>query len=113
MGGEKFEVYSAGTEATRVNPLTVKAMQEAGYDLSQHFSKTMDRFLGQHFDYVITVCSESEDRCPFFPGGVKREHWPFEDPGSGPGSDSEKLEVFRIVRDQIEQKISTWLEELS
>ncbi len=110
LGGDRYEVFSAGTEATRVNPLAVQVMEEAGYDLSSHTSKNMDRFLGQHFDSVITLCSDAEERCPFFPGKVNRLHWPFDDPASAEGNMEEKLGKFRLIRDQISQQISTWLE---
>ena len=79
-GGDRFEVESAGTEETRVNPLAIQAMSEVGIDLSGHRSKTLDRFLDAPWDYVITVCDSANERCPIFPRGAQRLHWSFEDP---------------------------------
>jgi len=111
LGGKDYEVFSAGIEATRVNPFTTQVMEEAGYDLSKHTSKSLDQFLGLKFDYVITVCSDAEDRCPFFPGAVRRLHWPFEDPAVGDGELAEKLQRFRHARDLITAQIAGWLAE--
>src|SRR5499433_3197811 len=80
LAGDRFEVESAGTEATRVHPLAVRAMDEAGIDLRGHTSKTLDRFLCDTWDYVITVCASANERCPLFPGAAARLHWSFDDP---------------------------------
>jgi arsenate reductase len=109
--GERFEVESAGTEETRVNPLAIRAMAEVGIDLGGHRSKTLDRFLDQPWDYVITVCNGANERCPIFPRSVRRLHWGFEDPSRATGSDDERLQVFRRIRDEISGRIRGWLAE--
>lgn len=100
-GGESFEVFSAGTEPGRVNPLAIRAMQEAGIDISAHRSKSVEEYAGQKFDYVITVCDRARDNCPLFPGGAERIHWSFEDPAAAKGDEETRLSVFRRVRDEI------------
>ena len=109
LGGESVAVASAGTEATRVHPLAVAAMHELGIDLSGHTSKTLDRYLGEPWDYVITVCDSANERCPVFPGRVTRIHWSFDDPSAAPGTDAERLAVFRRVRDEIRARLVDWL----
>ncbi len=109
IGSDVFEIYSAGLEPSVVNPFTVQALQEVGIDWSKARSKGLDEFMGKvHFGYVITVCSRAEERCPIFPGMGQRLHWPFDDPAAVQGSDEEKLEAFRKVRDQIEHKVTEW-----
>ena len=109
LGGEGVAVASAGTEATRVHPLAVAAMHELGIDLSGHTSKTLDRYLGEPWEYVITVCESANERCPVFPGRVTRIHWSFDDPSAAPGTDAERLVVFRRVRDEIRARLVDWL----
>jgi len=109
LGGDRVEVASAGTEATRVHPLAVAAMHELGIDLSGHTSKTLDQFLGEPWDYVITVCDSANERCPVFPGHVTRIHWSFDDPSAAPGTDAKRLAVFRRVRDEIRARLVDWL----
>jgi arsenate reductase (thioredoxin) len=104
LGGERFEVFSAGTEATRVRPLAIKAMTELGVDISQQSSKTLDRYLSEPFDEVITVCDTAAEACPVFPGAARR-HWSFEDPSKATGNETEQLEVYRRVRDEIHTRI--------
>ena len=111
LAGDRFEVASAGTEATRVHPLALRAAAEVGIDLSGHTSKTLDRFLDEPWDYVITVCASAEARCPAFPGRTRRLHWNFDDPSTAPGTIEERLAVFRATRDQIRERIRTWLAE--
>jgi thioredoxin type arsenate reductase len=105
LGGSRFEVESAGTEATGVRPLAIRAMEEAGIDISTHQSKTLDRFLAQPFDLVITVCDDAAETCPVFPGPARRIHWSFPDPSQATGSEAEQLEVYRQVRDAIRARI--------
>jgi arsenate reductase len=113
LGGESFEVHSAGLEPHGVNPFTITVMEELGIDMSAHRSKHLDEFLNDaKFDYLITVCGNADERCPFFPGMGKRLHWPFEDPAAFDGPEPEKLAVFRKVRDQIKDKIQSWLDEI-
>ncbi len=111
-GGDQFEVHSAGLDPTVINPFTVKVLEEIGIDTSDQYAKSLDTYLGKvHFSYLITVCSKAEERCPIFPGMGTRIHWPFEDPAAFEGSDEEKMEKFREIRDQIEEKIKSWIAE--
>ncbi len=105
LAGDRFEAMSAGTEATHVRPLAVRAMGEIGIDISGQESKTLDRYLHEPFDYVITVCDDANEACPFFPGAQSRLHWSFEDPSKAEGSEMERLSVFRSVRDRIRRRI--------
>jgi arsenate reductase len=109
LAGERVTVESAGTEATRVNPLAIRAMAEVGIDLRGHTSKTLDGFLGEPWDYVITVCDHANERCPVFPGRAARIHWSFEDPSAATGTEGERLAVFRRVRDQVGERIRAWI----
>ena len=111
LAGDRFEVASAGTEATRVHPLAIRAMTEVGIDLGGHTSKTADPFVGQPWDYVITVCDSANERCPVFPSRTTRIHWSFEDPSQAMGTEDERLAVFRRVRDEIVGRLRVWLEE--
>jgi arsenate reductase len=106
LAGDRFEVHSAGTEATSVRPEAIKAMAELGVDISGQGSKTLERYLGEPFDYVVTVCDDANEACPVFPGAERRLHWSFRDPSRAEGSDEERLEVFRKVRDEIQARIS-------
>ncbi len=105
LGNERFEVFSAGTEATFVRPMAIKVMAELGFDISQQESKTLDRYLDEPFDDVITVCDSAAEACPVFPGAARRRHWSFEDPSKATGSESEQLAVYRKVRDEIRARI--------
>lgn len=104
-GGDRFEVYSAGTHPSVVNPLAVEAMRERGIDISNHRSKSVDEFAGEQFDYVITVCDNANENCPVFPGQTRRIHWSFDDPAAASGSSEERLAVFRRVRDEIAARL--------
>ena len=109
MAGDRFEIASAGTEATRVHPLAIRAMEEVGISLAGHTSKTLDRFLGQPWDYVITVCDSANERCPAFPAHTRRIHWSFDDPSRATGTEEERLGIFRRVRDEIKARLLDWL----
>lgn len=109
LAGDRFEVASAGTEATRVHPLAIRAMGEVGIDLGAHTGKTLDRFLAEPWDYVITVCDSANERCPVFPARTTRIHWSLEDPSLATGTEEEQLKVFRRVRDQIAARFRAWL----
>lgn len=111
LAGDRFEVASAGTEARGVHPLAVRVMAEAAIDVAGQTSKTLDRFLEEPWDYVITVCDSANEACPVFPGATARLHWSFEDPSAARGAESERLAVFRRVRDEIKSRIQTWLAE--
>ncbi len=109
LGGDRFEAHSAGTEATHVRPMAVRAMDEIGVDISVQESKTLERYLSEPFDHVITVCDDANEACPFFPGAANRLHWSFEDPSRAEGSEEERLAVFRAVRDQIRDRMQAEL----
>jgi arsenate reductase len=110
---DHFEAYSAGLDPKGMHPLTVQVMQEIGLDLSGQRSKSVGEYLGKlHFAYVVTVCSDAEERCPnVFPGMGRRLHWGFEDPAAFDGSEEASLRKFRQVRDQIDDQIRAWLED--
>ena len=110
-GGERFEVFSAGVEPSHVRPQAIEAMREIGIDISGHRSKSVEEFAGQEFDYVITVCDNANERCPVFPGKTERIHWSFDDPAAASGSEEERLDVFRRVRDEIAARLDEFTEQ--
>ena len=103
-GSATFEVESAGSEPSQVNPIAVQVMKEIGIDISHHRSKHVKEFLGQHFYYIITVCDKANESCPVFPGVSKRLHWSFPDPPHEQKVTDEVLNEFRKVRDMIHQR---------
>ena len=111
--GDHFDAFSAGLEPKGIHPLTKQVMEEIGVDLDDQYSKDVRDYLGKTiFSYIITVCSNAERNCPTtFLGHSHRLHWKFEDPAALGGSDEEKLAKFREVRDQIDQRIRSWLAE--
>jgi arsenate reductase len=109
LAGDRFDVMSAGTQATRVHPLAIRAMADVGIDLSGHRSKMVDDVVDQPWDYVITVCNAANEACPVFPKKSSRLHWSFEDPSQATGTDAQRLEVFRRIRDQIKHRITDWI----
>lgn len=111
MASAAFDVESAGSAPVGLSSFAVRAMAERGIDITGHRSKAAPEFLGQTFEYVVTVCDNARERCPIFPGTVYRLHWPFDDPAAVEGTTEEQLVAFRRVRDQIEAKISEFLEE--
>ena len=116
IAGDRFNAESAGLEPGTLNPLAIAAMKNVGIDISN--KQTRDAFelyrRGERYTYVITVCDESNgERCPFFPGITKRIHWSFPDPAKFTGSFAEKLERTIRVRDQIKERIQSWLEEIA
>jgi arsenate reductase len=106
--GERFEVFSAGTNPTTVRPEAVAVMSELGIDISRHRSKSVDEFIGGAFDFVITVCDNAKESCPVFPGNTQRLHWSFEDPAAVQGSYEERLKAFRVIRDQIRERLKAF-----
>lgn len=103
-GGDRFAVESAGVRPSHVRWEAIQVMQEIGIDLSAHYSKAAEQFVGQEFDYILTVCDHANETCPTFPGVAQRLHHSFEDPPApGVGSDEERLAIFRRVRDEIRQ----------
>ena|SRR5437879_432273 len=105
LGQEQFEASSAGTEATVVRPLAIEAMAELGIDISGQFSKTLDRYVQEAFDEVITVCDAAAETCPFFPHARHRRRWSLPDPSQATGSHEEQLAVYRQVRDALRKHI--------
>jgi len=105
LAGDRFDAFSAGTEATHVRPLAIRAMAELGIDISGQESKTLDRYLGEPFDAVITVCDQAHEACPVFFGATERLHWSFPDPSRATGTEDEQLTVYRAVRDAIRARI--------
>jgi arsenate reductase len=110
MASDRFEVKSAGVNPSRVRPEAVEAMREVGIDISGHRSKSADEFVGQDFDYIITVCDNAREMCPVFPGRAERIHHSFEDPPAPGAADSETtMAVFRRVRDEIKAWLNTFI----
>jgi len=105
-GGDLVEVQSAGTEATLVRPLAIKALANMGIDISSHHSKTLDQFLEQKFDFVITVCDRAKESCPIFPGHPHQIHWSFPDPSEAAGSEEEQLKVYEDVALELNRRIN-------
>jgi arsenate reductase (thioredoxin) len=112
MAGDHVEVASAGVSPTQVRPEAIAAMREIGIDISGYQSKSVDEFVNQNFDYVITVCDNANEQCPVFPGQVKRIHWSFDDPAAARGDDEARLSVFRRVRDEIRDQLRLFVETL-
>lgn len=110
IGGADFEAFSAGTEPKDVNPYTLRVLDEIGIDWSAARSKSVTEFLGQPFDYVITVCDRARQSCPVFPGEHNTLHWGLEDPAEVDGSDSEKLEAFRRTRMEVATRVRPFVE---
>jgi len=106
LHGNRYEVFSAGTEPGMVSPYAIKVMAEIGIDIGAHHSKSIQEFLNQDFDYVLTVCDHAKESCPFFPGGKIIFHQSFEDPSSLTGTEEEITVGFRRVRDEIR----SWIE---
>ena len=105
FAGDRFEAYSAGTEATAVRPEAIKVMAEIGIDISTQTSKTLDRYLSEPFDWVITVCDRAQQTCPVFPGADRTAHWSFDDPSEATGTEEERLAVYRRVRQEIAERL--------
>ncbi|MCG9478958.1 MAG: arsenate reductase ArsC [Actinomycetia bacterium] len=107
----RWQVESAGISPTRVNPVAIEVMAEQGIDISGQRSKGVEEFLGQAFDYIITVCDHAREVCPSFPGKGKYIHWSLKDPDRGYGSPEQRAEEFRKVRDEIENRIRQFVKE--
>jgi len=107
--GERFQVFSAGTHPSQVRPEAIAVMKEIGIDISGHRSKSADEFAGRDLDTVITVCDNARESCPVFPGPTERLHWPFEDPAAVEGTDEQRTNAFRRVRDRIHDRIKVFL----
>ena len=112
LGGDSFDVASAGVSPTKVRDEAVQVMEEVGIDISKQFSKSVDRFVGEPFDYVITVCDNANEHCPLFPGETQRIHWSFEDPAAIEGDEAAHLGAFRTVRDKIRERLETFIQSI-
>ena len=106
LAGDRFDVYSAGTSPKGLHSASIAAMKEVGIDFTGHRSKALDEFLGQRFDYVITVCDRAKQQCPIFPGAAPI-HWGFDDPAEAP--EEQQAQTFRRVRDEISQRLRLFL----
>ena len=111
--GDRFQAFSAGTEATKVNPLAIRVLAEIGIDISGHYSKTLDEFADEKFDHVITLCNSANEQCPIFFGGVRRVHIGFDDPSRTIGTEEEILTDFRRVRDEIKERLIAYLRDFA
>ena len=108
-GGERFEAFSAGTEATSVRPEAIEVMREIGIDIGGHRSKTILPFIGESFGWVITVCDAAKEACPTIPGAKQLAHWSIDDPSEVEGTDDERLEAFRVARDTLRDRVHIFL----
>ena len=105
LGGDRFEVHSAGTEPKGLNPLTLRVLADAGIDVSFARSKSVSEYLGQAFDYVVTVCDQARQTCPVFPGVHAALHWGYEDPAAAEGTEDQRLVAFRKVLIQMSERV--------
>ena len=105
LGEGRFAAESAGTVARGLHPMTIQAMAEVGIDISLQRSKTLERFVSEPFDLVITVCDQANESCPYFPHAGERRHWSFPDPSAVPGDDETRFRAFARVRDAIRDRI--------
>ena len=112
LGGEQFEIYSAGIESHGKNPRAIAVMQEAGVDISNQESTKLINEMLQGIDYVVTVCGHADEHCPVLPADVKKEHWPLSDPAKATGTEEEIMTVFRASRDDIRQRVADLLKRL-
>jgi arsenate reductase (thioredoxin) len=113
FGGDTVEAVSAGTEPGGLHPLAIAVMAEEGIDISEQQAKSVDDFVQQRFDYVITVCDHANEACPFFPNAANRLHWSFPNPSAVRGTPEERLAFFREVRDGIRARVRELLTTLS
>lgn len=110
LGGSEWEAVSAGSKpAGYVHPLAIRAISELDLDISTHESKSMHEFDGYPFDVVVTVCGNAQESCPVYPSETTTLHWPFDDPADATGDDEEQMVMFRRVRDEIKEQISSYL----
>ena len=108
-GGDRFESFSAGTEATRVRPEAIAAMQEIGIDISSQSSKTLERYLGADFSWLITVCDQARESCPTLPRVRRQAHWSIDDPSGVEGDDATRLAAFRLARDDLAERVRSFI----
>ncbi|MCP4129079.1 MAG: arsenate reductase (thioredoxin) [Gammaproteobacteria bacterium] len=113
LGGERFQVRSAGIESHGKNPRAIAVMQDVGMDISGQESTRLDQEMLEWADLVITVCGDADESCPVLPQGTDREHWPLSDPAKASGTPDEIMTIFRASRDEIEQRVTKLLERLT
>jgi arsenate reductase len=111
FAGNKAEVYSAGVETHGVNPRAIQVMKEDGIDISHHTSNNVNEYKDIDFDYVITVCDNAKERCPYFPSKAKKFHYNFPDPAKAKGTEVEVMQQFRTVREMIKRYSKEFVEE--
>lgn len=111
FAGDKAEVYSAGVETHGVNPRAIATMKEDGIDISGHTSNNIEEYRGLDFDFVITVCDNAKERCPYFPTSAQKIHHNFPDPAKATGTEAEIMEQFRKVREQIKAYSKDFIEQ--
>ena len=109
FAGDQFDAFSAGIESSAVRPEAITVMAEIGIDIGQQESKTLERYIGQPFDWLITVCDTARQRCPIFPGVDQTSHWGIDDPANVDGTEDERLEAFRRARDELRNRIHLFL----
>ena len=109
---DRFDVYSAGTKPSIVRPEAIKALEEIGLDISNNRSKSVDEFSDKEIEFVLTVCNNAKENCPYFPAKTKLIHHPFEDPADVEGDEETKVEAFRKVRDQIKAYLPEFLKQI-
>ncbi|MCX6198408.1 MAG: arsenate reductase ArsC [Bacteroidetes bacterium] len=109
--GDKAQVYSAGIETHGVNPRAIETMREDGIDISHHTSNHIDEYTHLVFHFIITVCDNAKENCPYFPGNAKRFHHNFTDPAKAKGSEEEIRNAFRKVREEIRAYCENWVKE--
>jgi len=109
LGGDRFDVYSAGIEAHGKNPRAIAVMNESGVDISGQQSEVLHPDILERIDLLVTVCGHADQSCPELPASCRKEHWPFDDPAKAEGSETQVLAEFRRVRDQIKERIETFV----
>jgi arsenate reductase len=108
-GGDRFDAFSAGTEATRVRPEAIAAMREIGIDISSQSSKTLEPYLGADFSWLITVCDQARESCPTLPGVRRQAHWSVDDPSGVDADDATRLAAFRAARDDLAERVRAFI----
>ncbi len=108
-GGEAFEAHSAGSEPSGLNPRTVRVLAEAGIDVSDAESTHVDAYVGEPWDYVITVCDRARESCPVFPHAGEQLHWSLEDPAAAQGDDATRMAAFRATREDVRARIDAFV----
>ena len=108
-GGDRFDAFSAGTEATRVRPEAIAVMREIGVDISRQTSKTLEPYLGADFSWLITVCDQAREACPTLPGVRRQAHWSVDDPSGVDADDATRLAAFRAARDDLAERVRAFI----